>query len=55
MVGAVAAVGGAAAAAVAAAASDYRDPTRRGQDNTATDPGEFTQQEAKANLPGWDI
>ena len=28
--------GGAAAAAVAAAASDVRDPTRRGQDNTPT-------------------
>ena len=38
--------GGAAAAAVAAAASDYRDPTRRGQDNTPTDPGELTTSEA---------
>lgn len=37
--------GGAAAAAVAAAASDYRDPTRRGQDNTATNPGELTKRE----------
>jgi hypothetical protein len=37
--------GGAAAAAVAAAASDYRDPTRRGQDNTLPDPSERTQRE----------
>ncbi len=37
--------GGAAAAAIAAAASDYRDPTRRGQDNTLPDPGEITQRE----------
>lgn len=37
--------GGAAVAAVAAAASDYRDPTRRGQDNTATNPGELTERE----------
>jgi hypothetical protein len=37
--------GGAAAAAIAAAASDYRDPTRRGQDNTLPDPGERTQRE----------
>lgn len=37
--------GGAAAAAIAAAASDYRDPTRRGQDNTSPDPGERTQRE----------
>jgi hypothetical protein len=37
--------GGAAAAAVAAAASDYRDPTRRGQDNTAINPGELTERE----------
>lgn len=34
--------GGAAAAAIAAAASDYRDPTRRGQDHTTPDPGELT-------------
>ena len=38
--------GGAAAAAVAAAASDYRDPTRRGQDHTPTDPGELTKAES---------
>lgn len=38
--------GGAAAAAVAAAASDVRDPTRRGQDNTPTNPGELTTSEA---------
>lgn len=37
--------GGAAAAAIAAAASDYRDPTRRGQDNTPTGPGELTKRE----------
>jgi hypothetical protein len=37
--------GGAAAAAIAAAASDYRDPTRRGQDNTLPNPGEHTQRE----------
>jgi hypothetical protein len=37
--------GGAAAAAVAAAASDVRDPTRRGQDHTPTDPGELTTSE----------
>lgn len=37
--------GGAAAAAIAAAASDYRDPTRRGQDNTPANPGELTQRE----------
>lgn len=37
--------GGAAAAGIAAAASDYRDPTRRGQDNTSPDPGERTQRE----------
>jgi hypothetical protein len=37
--------GGAAAAAIAAAASDYRDPTRRGQDATAVDPGERTLRE----------
>ncbi len=36
---------GAAAAAIAAAASDYRDPTRRGQDNTPTNPGELTLRE----------
>lgn len=42
---AVALYGGAAAAAVAAAASDVRDPTRRGQDNTAPDPGELTHSE----------
>ncbi len=40
--------GGAAAAAVAAAASDYRDPTRRGQDNTLPDPGELTLRETVA-------
>lgn len=37
--------GGAAAAAVAAAASDYRDPTRRGQDATIPDPDERTVRE----------
>lgn len=37
--------GGAAAAAIAAAASDNRDPTRRGQDNTPTNPGELTLRE----------
>lgn len=37
--------GGAAAAAIAAAASDYRDPTRRGQDNTLPDPDELTVRE----------
>ena len=37
--------GGAAAAAVAAALSDYRDPNRRGQDKTPTDPGELTKRE----------
>jgi hypothetical protein len=37
--------GGAAAAAVAAALSDYRDPTRRGQDATPTEPGERTLKE----------
>jgi hypothetical protein len=37
--------GGAAAAAIAAAASDYRDPNRRGQDNTVPDPGELTKRE----------
>lgn len=37
--------GGAAAAAIAAAASDYRDPTRRGQDNTPPHAGELTKQE----------
>ena len=37
--------GGAAAAAIAAAASDYRDPTRRGQDNTPTNAGELTTGE----------
>ncbi|WP_257463082.1 hypothetical protein [Archangium lipolyticum] len=37
--------GGAAAAAVAAAASDYRDPIRRGQDQTTPDPGERTLRE----------
>jgi len=37
--------GGAAAAAIAAAASDYRDPTRRGQDKTMPNPGERTQRE----------
>jgi hypothetical protein len=37
--------GGAAAAAIAAAALDYRDPTRRGQDNTPTNPGELTLRE----------
>lgn len=36
---------GAAAAAIAAAASDYRDPTRRGQDKTIPDPGELTLRE----------
>jgi hypothetical protein len=38
--------GGAAAAAIAAAASDVRDPTRRGQDNTPPDPGELTTSES---------
>ncbi len=42
---ALALYGGAAAAAIAAAASDYRDPTRRGQDHTLTDPGERTLRE----------
>lgn len=42
---ALALYGGAAAAAVAAAASDYRDPTRRGQDATEPDPGELTIRE----------
>lgn len=37
--------GGAAAVAVAAAASDVRDPSRRGQDNTVPNPGELTQAE----------
>ncbi len=37
--------GGAAALAIAAAATDYRDPTRRGQDNTVPNPGEFTKRE----------
>ena len=37
--------GGAAAAAIAAAASDFRDPTRRGQDQTPTDLGELTNAE----------
>lgn len=37
--------GGAAAAAVAAALSDYRDPTRRGQDNTLPEPDELTLRE----------
>jgi hypothetical protein len=37
--------GGAAAAAIAAAASDHRDPTRRGQDQTPTNPGELTTGE----------
>ena len=37
--------GGAAAAAVAAALSDYKDPSRRGQENTPTDPGELTEVE----------
>ena len=36
---------GAAAAALAAAASDYRDPNRRGEDNTPTNPGELTLRE----------
>ena len=36
---------GAGAAAIAAAASDYRDPTRRGQDNTLPAPAELTQRE----------
>jgi hypothetical protein len=34
--------GGAAALAIAAAASDYRDPTRRGQDVTVPEPGSTT-------------
>ncbi|MCY1078765.1 hypothetical protein [Archangium lansingense] len=38
--------GGAAAAAVAAAASDVRDPSRRGQDQTPTNPGELTELES---------
>lgn len=37
--------GGAAAAAIAAALSDYRDPTRRGQDNTLPNPDELTLNE----------
>lgn len=37
---------GAAAAAIAAALSDYRDPTRRGQDNTPTFPAELTLAES---------
>ncbi len=36
---------GAAGAAIAAALSDYRDPTRRGQDHTPTNPGEVTLRE----------
>ncbi len=48
---------GAAAAAIAAAASDYRDPIRRGQDNTLPEPGDLTEREwvdmaiEYANLP----
>ena len=38
--------GAAAAAAIAAAASDYRDPTRRGQDNTFPDSDELTKKES---------
>jgi hypothetical protein len=38
--------GAAAAAVVAAVASDYRDPTRRGQDATPTQPGERTLEES---------
>ncbi|MBK8922379.1 MAG: hypothetical protein IPM81_12890 [Saprospirales bacterium] len=38
--------GGAAAAAIAAAASDYRDPTRRGQDQTPVNAGERTTGES---------
>lgn len=37
--------GGAAGAAIAAAASDYRDPTRRGQDATPTAAGQLTNGE----------
>lgn len=37
--------GGAAAAALAAAASDKIDPTRKGQKNTPTNPGEITKKE----------
>jgi len=37
--------GGAAAAAAAAALSDYRDPNRRGQDNTLPEPGDLTLKE----------
>lgn len=37
--------GGAAAAAIAAALSDYRDPSRRGQDATVPGPGEKTVME----------
>lgn len=37
---------GAAAAAIAAAASDYRDPTRRGQDATSPGPGDLTLGES---------
>jgi hypothetical protein len=37
--------GGAAAAAVAAALSDYKDPIRRGQEATPTDPAELTKSE----------
>lgn len=38
--------GAAAGAAIAAAASDYRDPTRRGQDNTVPDENELTLKES---------
>jgi hypothetical protein len=41
--------GGAAAAAIAAAASDKIDPTRKGQKNTPTNPGEITKKE-EANI-----
>lgn len=40
--------GGAAAAGIAAAASDYRDPTRRGQDNTVPNAGDLTTGESVA-------
>jgi len=40
---------GAAAAAIAAAASDKIDPTRKGQKNTPTNPGEITNKE-EANI-----
>lgn len=38
---------GAAAAALAGPIGDYRDPTRRGQDNTSVDPAELTEFEGE--------